>query len=169
MTLSLFGIGMKIDLFQSCNHCWVFLLHWHIKCSTLTASSFTIWNSLIGIPSPPLAVFIVMLPEAHLTYPSRISGSRWVDHSIVVIWVFKIFYVLFFHVFLPPLLLGLNHFCPLIMLNLVWNISLILPIFLKRYLVFSKLFYLPLFLCIFHWRRPSYLSSLISGALHSIE
>ena len=27
---------MKTDLFQSCDHCWVFQIFWHIKCSTLT-------------------------------------------------------------------------------------------------------------------------------------
>ena len=32
----------------------------------------------IGIPSPPLALFVVMLPKAHFTSHSRISGSRWV-------------------------------------------------------------------------------------------
>ena len=42
------------------------------------SSSFRIWNSLTGIPSSPLALFIVMLPKAHLTSHSRISGSRWV-------------------------------------------------------------------------------------------
>ena len=31
---------MKPDLFQSCSHCWVFHICWHIDCSTLTASSF---------------------------------------------------------------------------------------------------------------------------------
>ena len=30
------------------------------------------------IPSPPLALFVVMLPKAHLTLHSRMSGSRWV-------------------------------------------------------------------------------------------
>ena len=69
---------MKTDLFQSCGHCWVFQICWHIECSTFTASSFRIWNSSIGIPSPPLALFIVMLPKAHLTSHSRMSGSRWV-------------------------------------------------------------------------------------------
>ena len=69
---------MKIDLFQSCGHCWVFQICWHIECSTFTASSFRIWNSSTGIPSPPLALFIVMLPKAHLTLHSRMSGSRWV-------------------------------------------------------------------------------------------
>ena len=29
-----FGIGMKTDLFQSCGHCWVFQIDWHIECST---------------------------------------------------------------------------------------------------------------------------------------
>ena len=66
---------MKTDLFQSCGHCWVFQIFWHIE---LTASSFRIWNSSAGIPSPPLALFIVMLPKAHLTSHSRMSGSRWV-------------------------------------------------------------------------------------------
>ena len=64
--------------FQSCGHCWVFQIRWHIECSTLTASSFMIWNSSTGIPSPPLALFIVMLPKAHLTLDSRMSDSRWV-------------------------------------------------------------------------------------------
>ena len=32
----------------------------------------------LGIPSPPLVLFIVMLPKAHLTSHSRMSGSRWV-------------------------------------------------------------------------------------------
>ena len=51
---------------------------WHIECSTFTASSFRIWTSSTGIPSPLLALFIVMLPKAHLTSHSRMSGSRWV-------------------------------------------------------------------------------------------
>ena len=73
-----FGIGMKTDLFQSCGHCWVFQICWHIECSTFTASSSRIWNSSTGIPSSPLALFIMMLPKAHLTSHSRMSGSRWV-------------------------------------------------------------------------------------------
>ena len=78
LALPFFGIGMKIDLFQSCGHCWIFQTCWHIECSTFTASSFRIWNSSTGIPLPPLALFIVMLPKAHLTSHSRMSGSRWV-------------------------------------------------------------------------------------------
>ena len=37
-----------------------------------------ICNSSAGIWSLPLALFIVMLPKAHLTSHSRMSGSRWV-------------------------------------------------------------------------------------------
>ena len=69
---------MKTDLFPSCGHCWVFQICWHIACSTFTASSFRIWNSSTATPSPPLALFIVMLSKAHLTSHSRMSGSRWV-------------------------------------------------------------------------------------------
>ena len=50
---------------------------WLIECSTFTAPSFRIWNSSTGIPSFPLTLFIVMLPKAHLTSHSRISGYRW--------------------------------------------------------------------------------------------
>ena len=78
LALPFFGIGMKTDLFQSCGHCWVFQICWHIECSTFTASSFRIWNSWTGIPSAPLALFVVMLSKAHLTSRSRMSGSRWV-------------------------------------------------------------------------------------------
>ena len=39
---------------------------------------FRIWNSSPGIPSPPLILFIVILPKAHLTSHSVMSGSRWV-------------------------------------------------------------------------------------------
>ena len=78
LALSFFGTGMKTDLFQSCGHCWVFQICWHIECSTLTASCFRIWTSSTGIPSLPLALFVVMLPKAHLTFHSRMSGSRWV-------------------------------------------------------------------------------------------
>ena len=50
---------MKTDLFQACGHCWVFQICWHIECRTFTASSFRIWNSSTGIPSPPLVLVAV--------------------------------------------------------------------------------------------------------------
>ena len=72
------GLEWKLTLFQSGGHCLVFQICWHIECSTFTASSFRIWNSPTGIPSPPQALFIVILCKAHLTSHSRMSGSRWV-------------------------------------------------------------------------------------------
>ena len=51
------------------SNCWQPLDHrdlqicCHIECSTLTESSFRIWNSSAGFQSPPLALFIVMLPS----------------------------------------------------------------------------------------------------------
>ena len=69
------------------NENWPFPVLWpllcfqiclHMESSTITASSFRIWNSLPGIPSPPLALLRVMLPKAYLTSHSRMSGSRWV-------------------------------------------------------------------------------------------
>ena len=77
LALPFFGIGMKTDLFQSCGHCWVFQICSHIECSTFTASSFRIWNSSSGIPSPPLALFVEILSKTLLTSHSRMSGSRW--------------------------------------------------------------------------------------------
>jgi len=78
-----FGIAFLWDwkencLFQSWGHCWVFQICCHIECSTFTTSSFRIWNSSTEIPSPPLALFLVMLPKANLTLHSTMSGSRWV-------------------------------------------------------------------------------------------
>ena len=74
-----FGTWMKTDLFQSCGHCWVFQTCWHTECGTFTASAFRIWNSSTIIPSPPLALFVVMFPKAHLTSHSRMSAG-WSHH-----------------------------------------------------------------------------------------
>ena len=77
-----FGIAFLWDW----NENWPFPVLWPllsvpnllaIECSTFTASSFRIWNSSTGIPSPPLALFVVMLSKTHLTPHSRMSGSRW--------------------------------------------------------------------------------------------
>ena len=51
-----------------------FQMCWHTECSTFTASSLRIWKSSTGIPSPPLALFVVMVLKAHLTSHSRMSG-----------------------------------------------------------------------------------------------
>ena len=141
---------MKTDLFQSCVHCWVFQICWHIECSTFTVSSFRIWNSSTGIPSPPLALFVVMLSKAHLTSHSRMSGSRWVitpswlsgswrsllySSSVYSYHLFLISSASFrsipFLSFIEPIFAG--------------NFPLVFLIFLKRSLVFSILLFLYFF------------------------
>ena len=84
LALSFFGIGIKTDLFQSCGHCWVFQIYQHIEYSTLITLSFRIWTSSAGIPSPPLALLVVMLPKTHLTPYSRMSDLRWM---IITSWL----------------------------------------------------------------------------------
>ena len=69
---------MKTDLFQSCGHCWLFQVCWHIECSTFTASSFRIWNCSTGILSPPLTLFVVMLPRpTWLHIPGCLALGEW--------------------------------------------------------------------------------------------
>ena len=68
---------------------------------------FMVWNSSTRIPSPPLILFIVMLPKAHLTSHSRMSGSRWVITRTWLSWSWRSLFIEFFCVFLPPL----NIFC----------------------------------------------------------
>ena len=116
LALPLFGIGMKTDLFQSCGNCWVFQIYLHIECSTFTASSFRIWNSSTGIPSP-LALFVVMLSKACLTSHPRMSGYRWVITPSWWSGSWRSFLysssVYSCHLFLIYLfLLGPYHFCP---------------------------------------------------------
>ena len=136
---------MKINLFQSCGHCWVFQICWHIECSTFTASSSRIWNSATGVPSPPLALFVVMLSKAHLTSHSRMSGSRsvithrdYLGHEDLFLYgsVFSC------HLFMISSasvrsILFLSFIVPIF----AWNIPLISLIFLKRSLVFPILLF----------------------------
>ena len=72
---------MKTDLFQSCGYCWVFQICWHIECSTFTASPFRIWNSSVGIPSPPLALFFMsFLKPTGLRIPGCLALGEWSQH-----------------------------------------------------------------------------------------
>ena len=102
LALPFFGIGMKTNLFQSCGHCWVFKICWHIEFSGIhiefilafTASSFRIWSSSDGIPSPSLALLIVMLPKASLWCYSHFHNidffnprTRYISPSVCVILV----------------------------------------------------------------------------------
>ena len=140
LALPFFGMGMKTDLFQSCGHCWVFKICCHIECSTFTASSFSIWNSSTGIPSPPLALFVVGLPKAHLTSHSRMSGSRWVITPSWLSGSWRSFLysssVYYCHLFLIssasprsiPFLYFIEPIFP-------WKVPLVSAVFLKRSLV----------------------------------
>ena len=141
--MSFFGIGMKTDLFQSCGHCWVFQICCHIECSTFIASSTSIWNSSTEIPSPPLALFVVMLPKAHLTLHSRMSGSRW----MITPWLsrswrsFLYSYLVYScHLFLiASASVRSIPFLSFIKPIFAWNVPLVSLIFLKPSLYFFAL------------------------------
>ena len=154
---------MKTNLFQSCGHCWIFQISWHTECSTFTASSFRIWNSSTGIPSPPIALFVVMLSKAYLTLDCRMSGSRWV---IILLWLsglwrsFLYSSVYSYHLFL---ILSASvrsiSFLSFIELIFAWNVPLASLIFLKRSLVFPILFFPSIYL---HWLlKKAFLSLLV--------
>ena len=164
------GLERK-HIFQSCGHCWVFQICWHIECSTFTASSFRIWNSSTGIPSPPLALFVMMLPKAHLTLHFRMSGPRWL---ITPSWLSESWKSLLYsssvnsyHLFLiSSVSVRSLPFLSFIEPIFAWNVPLVSLIFLKRSLAFPS-YCFPLFFCIDHWKRLSYLSLLFFGTLHS--
>ena len=142
---------MKTDLFQSCGHCWVFHICWHTECSPLTASSFRIWNNSTGIPSPPLALFVVMLPKAHLTSHSRMSGSRWVITPSWLSGLWRSFLnsssVYSHHRFLiSSASVRSLPFLSFIEPIFAWNVPLISLIFLKRSLVFPILLFASIYL-----------------------
>ena len=146
LALPFFGIGMKTDLFLSCGQCWVFQMCWHIECSTFTASFFRIWNSSTGIPSPLLALFVVMLPKAHLTSHSRMSGSRWVITPLWLSGSWRSFLystsVYSCHLFLISSVSVRSRTClSSIEPILAWNVPLLSLIFLKRSLVFPILLF----------------------------
>ena len=156
-----FGIAFFLrlewtDLFQPCGHCQVFHICWHIECSTFTASSFRIWNSSPGIPSPPLALFTVMLPKAHLTLHSRMSCS-WLSGS----WRSFLYSssVYSCHLFLiSSASVRSIPFLSLIVPIFAWNVPLLSLIFLKRSLVFPILLFSSVSL---HWTpRKAFLSLL---------
>ena len=140
---------MKTELFQSLGHCWVFQICWHIECNTFTTPSYRIWNSSTGIPSPPLALFVVMLPKAHLTSHSRMSGSRWVITPLWLSGWWRSFLhsssVYSWHVFLISSASVPYHFCRLLSPSLH---EMFPWFFLKRSLVFPILLFSSISL---HW------------------
>ena len=144
---------MKTDLFWSCGYCRAFQICWHIECSTFSASSFRIWNSSTGIPSPPLALFVVMLSMAHLTLHSRMSGCRWV---ITPSWLpgswrsflYSSSVYSYHHFLISSASVRSIPFLSFIEPIFTWNIPLVSLIFLKRSLVFPILLFSSISL---HW------------------
>ena len=132
-----------------------FPICWHIECSTFTASSFRIWNSSTGIPSPPLTLFVVMLSKAHLTSHSRMSGSRSVITPLWLSGSWRSFLysssVYSGYVFLiSSATVRSIPFLSFIELIFAWNVPLVSLIFLKRSLVFPILLFSSISL---HWRK----------------
>ena len=125
-----------------------FLKFADIECSTFTASSFRIWNNSTGVPSPPLALFLVMLHKTHLT-----SHSRWV---ITPLWLSGswISFLYSFSVYSCHLFLILSvsvrslPFLSFIEPIFAWNVPLVSLIFLKRSLAFPVLLFSSISL---HW------------------
>ena len=136
-------------------------------------SIFRIWNSSAGIPSPPVALFVVNLPKAHLTLCCRISGSSWVITPSRL------------SVSLRPFLYSSSVYCCHLLLIsytsvrsflflsctvpiFAWNVPLTSPVFLKRSLVFPILLFSSISLhCSF---KKAFLTLLaVSWTLHSVE
>ena len=168
LALPFLGTGVKADLFQYCGHCWIFQICCYIECSTFIVSSFRIWNSSTGIPSPPLGLLVVMFPKALLTSHSRMSGSGCV---IIPLWLsgsLRYFSyspsVYSCHLFLiSSAAFKSISFLSFIEPIFLWNVPLVSLIFLKRSLVFPTLMFSSISL---HWSlRKAFLSLL--EALHS--
>ena len=163
LTLSFFGTGMKTELFQSCGHCWIFQIYWHIASSSFTASSFRIWNSLAGIPSPPLTLFVVgFLGPTWSCTPGCLAPGEWSHHRGYL--CHKDFWysssILSCHLFLiysasVRFILFMSFIVPIF----AWNIPLVSN-FLEEISSLSHSVVFLSFLCINHWERLSYLSLL---------
>ena len=123
---------------QSCGHCWVSQICWHIEHSTFTASSFRIWNSSTGIPSPPVALCVVTLSKAHRSSHSRMSGSRWVITPSWLSWSWRSFlystFVYSCHLFLiSSASVRSIPFLSFMEPIFAWNVPLLLLLLLSRF------------------------------------
>ena len=122
----------------------IFQICWHVECSTFKASSFRIWNSSTGIPSPPPALLVVMLPKAHLTSHSRMSGSRWVITPSWLSGLWRSFlysssvYSCHFFLISSASVKSIS-FLSFIVPIFTWNVPVVSLIFLQRSLVFHSI------------------------------
>ena len=98
------------------------------------------------MPSPSLALFVVMLPKAHMIWHFRVSGSRWV---IIPWWLSGSWRSFLYsssvyscHLFLiSSASIRSTLFLSFIMPIFAWNVPLMSLIFLKRFLVFPILLF----------------------------
>ena len=112
-----------------------------------------------------------MLPKAHLTSHSRVSGSRWVitpswlsESLISFLYNSSVYYC---HLFLiSSASVKSIPFLSFIVPIFAWNVPLVSLIFYKGSLVFAILLFSSIFFCIVHSERLSYLS-LLFGTVHS--
>ena len=93
------------------------------------------------------------------------------DHTIVIIWVMKIFFLHFFCVFLPPLP-NIFCFCYVHNISVLYGAHLCMKYSLGNSNFLEEIsslsfFCFPLFLCTDHWGRLSDLSLFFFGTLHS--
>ena len=124
---------------------------------------FRLWNSSAGILSPPLALFVVMLPEAHLTLHFSMSGSSWV---ITPSWLsgslrsflYSSVYSCY-HFFISSASVRSIPFLSFIGPIFAWNVPLVSLIFLKSYLVFPILLFFSISL---HWPLRKAVLSLLA-------
>ena len=129
-------------------------------------------NISTGVLSPPLALPIVIFPNAHLTSHSRMSGSRWVITPSWLSGSWRSFLyrasVYSCHLFLiSSASVRSISFLSFIVLIFAWNIPLVYRIFLKISLVFPILLLSSISL---HWSlrinaKPPYPGDLLTQSL----
>ena len=114
---------MKTDLFQSCDHSWLFQICWHMECSTITASFFRIWNSSAGIPLPPLALFsLILLRPTWFPTQGCLALREWPHHHGCLCHYCHLFLMSSASVNSLP-------FLSFTVSILAWNVPLIIPVF----------------------------------------
>ena len=159
---SFFGIAFLGDW----NENWPFPVLWPLLSfpnllaywvQHFTASSLRIWNSSTGIPSPPLALFVVMLFKVHLTSHSRISTlGEWAHHRGYLghenLFLYSSVYYCYFVLISSASVPFLSFIEPIF----AWTVPLVSLIFLKTSLVFLILLFSSVSL---HWSlRKAFLS-----------
>ena len=160
-----------ITLLRDYNKNWLFPVPWLLLnfINLLTyRSSLRICISSAGIPLLPLALFTVILPKAHLTSYSRMSGSWWVTTPLWLSGLLRLFLysssVYSCHLLVSSTSVRSLPFLSFIMFILAWNVTLIALVFLKRS---YPCYCFPLFSCIVHLIRPSYLLAILSNSAFS--